>query len=441
MLAQSPSTVPDADLGDARADRAAQARAVPPAPFAAARHRRVARDRVARLSSSVRDLHPDLRALELHQQRARRSLEPGLLEGGEPPARFRPRRQRHAPEPRQGRPQLDAGGARRGRLRVRRRRRARLDRRLLPAAAPTAPSSTVFNVLLSIPQFVLALSLVTVFATTAIDKTGNQHPPSATHRLLRADLRARHRVGADPRAHHPRELAPVVAAGVRARPRGPRARATSAHHVARGAAERAAGHVLDRAPRDRRGDRRRGRALDPGCRGASARGVVGQHDRDLARPTSRPCRTSCSSRFCASSSRCSRSTTSVTSCGHASTCGRAPYEPAPPQEAPGAVRRRAARRSAARGQRRADLLQDAARARARGRRCVPHPRARQDARHRGRVGLREVGALALDHGAAAEQRRAPRQHQVRRSRDRAGEQRRDAPATGARRCRWCSRIR
>jgi len=44
--------------------------------------------------------------------------------------------------------------------------------------------STVFNVLLSIPQFVLALSLVTVFATTAIDKTGNQHPPSSTHRLF-----------------------------------------------------------------------------------------------------------------------------------------------------------------------------------------------------------------------------------------------------------------
>ena len=44
--------------------------------------------------------------------------------------------------------------------------------------------TTVFNVLLSIPQFVLALSLVTVFATTAIDKTGNQHPPSSAHRLL-----------------------------------------------------------------------------------------------------------------------------------------------------------------------------------------------------------------------------------------------------------------
>jgi peptide/nickel transport system permease protein len=44
--------------------------------------------------------------------------------------------------------------------------------------------TTFFNVLLAIPQFVLALSLVTVFATTAIDKTGNQTPPTAGRRLL-----------------------------------------------------------------------------------------------------------------------------------------------------------------------------------------------------------------------------------------------------------------
>ena len=44
--------------------------------------------------------------------------------------------------------------------------------------------TTVFNILLAIPQFVLALSLVTVFATTVIDKTGNQHAPSSLHRLL-----------------------------------------------------------------------------------------------------------------------------------------------------------------------------------------------------------------------------------------------------------------
>jgi peptide/nickel transport system permease protein len=43
--------------------------------------------------------------------------------------------------------------------------------------------TTFFNVLLAIPQFVLALSLVTVFATTAIDASGNQHPPSSGRRM------------------------------------------------------------------------------------------------------------------------------------------------------------------------------------------------------------------------------------------------------------------
>jgi peptide/nickel transport system permease protein len=43
--------------------------------------------------------------------------------------------------------------------------------------------STFFNVLLAIPQFVLALSLVTVFATTAIDSSGNQSPPSSGRRM------------------------------------------------------------------------------------------------------------------------------------------------------------------------------------------------------------------------------------------------------------------
>jgi peptide/nickel transport system permease protein len=43
--------------------------------------------------------------------------------------------------------------------------------------------TTFFNVLLAIPQFVLALSLVTVFASTSVDAAGNQHPPSSFHRL------------------------------------------------------------------------------------------------------------------------------------------------------------------------------------------------------------------------------------------------------------------
>jgi len=44
--------------------------------------------------------------------------------------------------------------------------------------------TTLFNTLLAIPQFVLALSLVTVFASTSIDSSGNQHPPSSAHRLF-----------------------------------------------------------------------------------------------------------------------------------------------------------------------------------------------------------------------------------------------------------------
>ena len=44
--------------------------------------------------------------------------------------------------------------------------------------------TTFFNTLLAIPQFVLALSLVTVFATTAIDAEGNQTAPSSLRRLV-----------------------------------------------------------------------------------------------------------------------------------------------------------------------------------------------------------------------------------------------------------------
>jgi peptide/nickel transport system permease protein len=44
--------------------------------------------------------------------------------------------------------------------------------------------TTFFNILLAIPPFVLALSLITVFATTAIDASGNQHPPTSGRRML-----------------------------------------------------------------------------------------------------------------------------------------------------------------------------------------------------------------------------------------------------------------
>ena len=44
--------------------------------------------------------------------------------------------------------------------------------------------TTVFNVLLAIPQFVLALALVTVMANTQVDASGAQHAPSALRRLI-----------------------------------------------------------------------------------------------------------------------------------------------------------------------------------------------------------------------------------------------------------------
>jgi peptide/nickel transport system permease protein len=44
--------------------------------------------------------------------------------------------------------------------------------------------STFFNTLLAFPPLLLALSLITVFATTSIDSAGNQHPPSSIHRLF-----------------------------------------------------------------------------------------------------------------------------------------------------------------------------------------------------------------------------------------------------------------
>ena len=44
--------------------------------------------------------------------------------------------------------------------------------------------STIFNVLLAIPQFVLALALVTVLANTQVDASGGQHAPSSLRRLL-----------------------------------------------------------------------------------------------------------------------------------------------------------------------------------------------------------------------------------------------------------------
>ena len=73
------------------------------------------------------------------------------------------------------------------------------------------------------------------------------------------DPRHRDRVDPAARPHHARQHAVVVAARVRARGAGP-GREAPAHHDPRGAAQRAAGDVVDRAARHRGGDRRRGHA-------------------------------------------------------------------------------------------------------------------------------------------------------------------------------------
>ena len=81
------------------------------------------------------------------------------------------------------------------------------------------------------------------------------------------------------------EHAGVVGARVRHGRRGARRR-PRAHHLPRGPAQRAAGHVLDRPARHRGGDRRRGQP-GPARRRRHRGAVVGQHDRlgrsDLAR--------------------------------------------------------------------------------------------------------------------------------------------------------------
>ena len=90
-----------------------------------------------------------------------------------------------------------------------------------------------------------------------------------------------------------------------------------------------------------------------------------------------------------------------------------------------------ARRAAARGHRHQDPVRDLAGPRACRRRRQLLARAGQDARHRRRVGLGQVGALAVDHGPAAEEQRgALGQHPLRGSRDHRPLGRRPAGAVG-----------
>ena len=140
-----------------------------------------------------------------------------------------------------------------------------------------------------------------------------------------ADHLDRRRVDPDHRPHHAGQHARVGAAGVRAR-RAEHGRQEPSHHHPRRAAQRAAGDVLDRAPRHRGRHRARGRLEHPRRRRAAIHTVVGQH-RSPPGATSSPrsrraIRRSSSRPPSPSSSRCCRSTTSATSSAPASTSGR-----------------------------------------------------------------------------------------------------------------------
>ena len=77
----------------------------------------------------------------------------------------------------EGDAQLVHRRARRGRLRPARRRHARADRRLLPGPARHR-AHRVFNILLAIPQFILAVSLVAVLANNQVDQGRRPRYPS-----------------------------------------------------------------------------------------------------------------------------------------------------------------------------------------------------------------------------------------------------------------------
>ena len=187
-----------------------------------------------------------------------------------------------------------------------RRRNARSDRRLLQACASTACSRRSSTRCSRSRSSCSRSRSSRCSPRPRSTRTGNQTCAIVDPTAGRADLRARRRVDPDPRPHHACELAAVVAAGVRAG-RARAGRDQPAGHDARGAPQRAARDVLDRAAGDRGRDRRRRWAVDPRCRRAPARGLVGQHDREHARRPASRCRTSCSSRSLASSSPCCRS--------------------------------------------------------------------------------------------------------------------------------------
>ena len=160
--------------------------------------------------------------------------------------------------------------------------------------------------------------------------------------------------------------------------------------------------------------------------------LVGQPDRGRRTRSSRRSRISCSSRSSASSSPCCRSTTSATSCGPASTCGRARCE--------------SFRAAAPKAEERfpdapldgplldvTDVQTYFKTERGLVRAVDGVSLTLERGKTLGVVGESGSGKSVLSRsimGLLPEQRRAPRQHQVRGPRDRVGRHRDDAPVLG-----------
>ena len=144
--------------------------------------------------------------------------------------------------------------------------------------------SGMFDILLSFPQLILAVTLVTVFASG--------EGTSATRRMVVLIL-ALGLVSIP-------VLARITRANTMAWSQREFVMAARAHggeeppdHVRGGAAQRAAGDVLDRAAGHGGGDRGRGRPQPARCGRPAADAVLGQHPRPRAGPTSATHPTSC----------------------------------------------------------------------------------------------------------------------------------------------------
>ena len=172
--------------------------------------------------------------------------------------------------------------------------------------------------------------------------------------------------------------------------------------------------------------------------------VVGQHDRTRSRATSDSAPHACGRAVGADlPHRARRSTSSATSCARASTCGRARCEPAqarqPRRRSGSPTRRSTARCSRSTTSRRSSrptagscTRSTASRSRSSGARRSASSASRARA---SRCSRARSWACCPSNVVRA------RQHPVRGPRDRQRRHRGDAPATGARRWRWCSRTR